>query len=188
MDDLTRALFRFFGPASGICLPPVPEECREGLVLLPPATFTTCSVDPKALYLFTGEAKALLLAPPAERPDLTVSLFGHGINSYAWTLRLRRPGLRVLAQVAYGGAYMEAEEQAREVTKMFQDVHALQKSSPALPDALPDGRDLVLLRSPFRDLHGEGPAPAPGVTPGEWLERNGWRGRRHGQTTTDGEH
>ncbi len=171
MDDLTRALFRFFGPASGICLPPIPEVCRDRLMLLPPATFTTQEVEPKQLYLFSQAAQELVAGVPVERPEVTVSLFGHGMNSYAWTLRLHQPGLRVLMQVLYGGALMDAEVQAREVTAMFQDVHLLLTDAVAVPGE----PDLVVLRSPFRHFHARGPAPQPGTSAKDWLARHSTR-------------
>ncbi len=86
-EDLGRVLLRTFSPAG---IAPVRAAVGGGRpALRGPATFTTFDLDPLATYL---------CAPTRQDRDAhgtrryAVTYAGHGMNSYASTVRLERPG------------------------------------------------------------------------------------------------
>lgn len=164
MDELTQQLFRCFG-WDGLPLPPVSEDCLARLRFEEPHTFTTETADPAGLYFFDAEAGRLLAAPCAVQPDITVSFWGHGLNSYAWTVRLRQPGLRLLVQEGFGGLYAEGDYNRNAVRAMFDEVRLLQRRAPDF------GRsgDLALLSSSFRGVRAGGWWLGPVDDAEEWM-------------------
>ncbi len=145
-----RVLFKMFGPPSGLCLPPIPEECLPRLRVLGRSTLSTLDeVDERGLYLFHRAAQSLRDKPAVTDPEVTVSHWGHGINSYAWTVHLVQPGLRVLGQAAYGGALNDRAKTAARVSDLFRTVHELADTCRNSA-----GVDRTLLYSDFRGVGG----------------------------------
>lgn len=158
--DLGRALLRWFG-AGGLTYPYVPDFAVADLEVQLPSTLTTTRVDPLAMYLFHDHAESLL----SHRPDtcFTVSYAGHGMNSYAWSVLLCRPGLRLLAQIAFGGAFGDPTVEAESLRELFATVQDIDQE-------VPQGiqRDVVVLMSDFRDVRATAWAPDSAVDLGSW--------------------
>lgn len=157
--DLGRELLRVF---RDLPFPYVPEWAVDRLVVTAPGTFATGEVDPTELYLAQGVVLELL-APAA--PDLlAVSYWGHGINSYAWTVVLRRPGLRLLVQVGFGGLAPDSD-QDEQLRSAFALVRDLDRRVPADLD-----RDVVVVVSRMRGLCSVGWRPTTLGHDERWLD------------------
>ncbi len=157
--DLGQELLWAFGRSG--CYPYVPDWAIDELHVTAPMTFATWEVEPRAAYLF--ESVPELLNSSCSR-RFAVTYDGHGINSYAWTVRLERPGLRVLAQCGFGGALADPAEDDRTLRALFDQVRRLDER---VPEA--DDQDIVVLLSDIRGIQSVGPA-APGVHPRTWEE------------------
>jgi hypothetical protein len=153
-------LFNLFGPGSGLCLPPVPEECLPRLQVVGRSTLSTLdAVDERKLYLFKHFARAVRDEPAVTAPEVTVSYWGHGMNSYAWTVHLVQPGLRVLGQAAYGGAFNDRAKTAAKVSELFRTVHELAATCRST-----EGTNRTLLYSDFRRVGRWEAVPGSAVT------------------------
>ena len=160
--DLGRALLRCFG-RSGSTWPYVPEWAIDQLYVQEGSTFVTEPEDCTGLYLLAPQLPGLL--QPLAGSRYAVSWWGHGINSYAWTLRLERPGLRLLLQVGYGGVDPD-EDQDEELADLF----ALARQLDAQVGG--DGSDdVVVVQSTLRAINSVG-RRSDG-------EATGWLGAHH---------
>jgi hypothetical protein len=162
--DLGRELLTCFG-ARGLAYPYVPEFAIEQLSVHHPGTFTTFEVDRKELYLMLGVLDELL--EPLREPRFAVSYWGHGMNSYAWTVRLERPGLRMVLQCGYGGVYpsSDQDEQLAEIFSVSRQIDLL------VPRDVE--RDVILVFSRMRGLS------VAGFAPDSRTRLRGWIGGHH---------
>lgn len=126
----------------GLAYPFVPELFRGRLRAVASFTWATEPVNPFDLYMFLISCESLL----ALRNDsYAISHAGHGVNSYAITVRIAVPGLRLATQEGWGGLYMDRDKARFDVAAMFQAVaHCL-----ALAEARPD-RQRYVIASSFR--------------------------------------
>jgi hypothetical protein len=159
--DLGRSLLRWFG-APGLSYPYVPDFAIPTVHVQPPSTLATVPVDPAELYLFQQAATELLSAPTGSR--FAVSYWGHGMNSYAWTVLLQRPGLRLLGQVGFGGGHGEPDTEADNLDDVFTVIRDIDGE-------VPGGirRDVVVLMSDIRDVRATGWAPRNAAGVDRWL-------------------
>jgi len=118
--------------------------------------------DPMAHYLLRPSVLDELLAGD----QLAVCHAGHGVNSYAITYGLAWRGLVVLAQVGWGGVYMDNAARAVELARVFDTCLALI----AAAEQRTDDRRLVCVESRLRNqsLYGWHPEIVP-VAPGTAL-------------------
>lgn len=156
-------LRRFFGDR-GLTYPYVPGFAVSTVYVQPPSTATTSGVDPTELYLFHRAAGALLNG----RVDscYAVSFWGHGINSYAWTVLLQRPGLRLLAQVAFGRANCDADREERDLDDLFMTIRYIDGMVPA-----GIRRDIMVLMSDLRGITCTGWAPDRHTELDSWMQQ-----------------
>jgi hypothetical protein len=154
--DVGQALMRWFG-LRGLSYPPVPEFAIPLLQVQAPQTLATEPVDPMNLYLFNESADQVLHRSGVDR--FAVSFAGHGMNSYAWTILLERPGLRLLAQVGFGGAFGDPGREADALSELFSWVFAAEQEVPYDLD-----RDVVVLSSDIRSVRATGWAPSEAST------------------------
>ena len=145
--DLGRTLLRCFGRA-GRAWPYVPEWAVDQLYVQEGSTFVTESEDCTDLYLLASQVPGLLQPLSASRYAL--SWWGHGVYSYAWTLKLERPWLRLLLQVGYGGADPDEDQDERLV-----DLFALARQLDAQVEEDGDD-DVVVVRSTLRAISSVG--------------------------------
>jgi hypothetical protein len=161
--DLGRELLTCFG-APGLAFPYVPPFAVDQLHVQDPATFTTFEVDRKELYLMLGVLDELL--KPLQEPRFAVSYWGHGMNSYAWTVRLERPGLRMVLQRGYGGVY-PSSDQDEQLAQIFSLSRQLDLLVPHSRE-----RDIVVVFSRMRGMSAAGFAAGSGTRLRGWIEGN----------------
>lgn len=161
--DLGRELLTCFG-APGLAFPYVPKFAIEQLNVQHPGTFTTFEVDRKELYLMRNVLDELL--EPLQEPRYAVSFWGHGMNSYAWTVRLERPGLRMVLQCGYGGVYpsSDQDEQLADIFFVSRQIDLL------VPQDVE--RDVIVVFSRMREISAAGLATESGASLREWMENH----------------
>jgi len=69
------------------------------------------------MYFFERYPLEALTTDP--EPYFTVSHGGHGVNSYALSYHLAIPGLTLVTQYGWGGAYMDNEAAGRDISRTF---------------------------------------------------------------------
>lgn len=131
---------RWFGDAGGG--PLLPRSA--GRLTVSGAGIASREVNPKNRYLVQRELVEDLLAPGP--PGFVLSHFSHGMNSSAWTLWHRRPGLRFCGQVHAGGAFARSEDTAEGMRRLVELYERCVLLAPEV-----DG-DLVLLTSALRGV------------------------------------
>jgi hypothetical protein len=162
---------------AGLELPPVPDEMRAGLRTTQRWCFATRPVDPMALYLFRGVIRDVLTMWPEDHVAFCHA--GHGLNSYALTYVLIRDPIAIIAQIGWGGAYMDNgvaaqcwADQMRSCGRVIAAAESAQEGG-----RIPPGRRLVMAESDIRGVglcgwlgrpeeHGVAPELAP-REPGE---------------------
>ena len=86
-------------------------------------------------------------------PDqFAISHAGHGINSYSLNYRYALGSIAILAQVSWGGAYGDIEEDGAEWMRVLEEIDSITEMNPA---AYSDGfkqRDYLILLSRFRGI------------------------------------
>lgn len=144
-DEIQDELASWFAPAG--LVPMWPWHASDTIDVAGRQTLATAGLDvrDRDLYLFArSTSRGLLAAGPTA---FAASFFGHGMNSYAWTLYDRRPGLRFYAQahhgVVFGRPTSNAEAQ-RDLVRLH-DLAVL--AAPYCRDL-----DLVVASSPMRRL------------------------------------
>lgn len=141
---LGEALLASYGRA-GLPCPYVPAFALPALRVRGPWCLSTRRIDPFMHYRFTDVLRE-------DAPCFSVSHSGHGSDSYALTVQLRRPGLRLLAQVGWGGAHADPERGRAEVAALFDLVRAVDAR-------VDDGADVGVAVSGLRAVRAVGPLP-----------------------------
>jgi hypothetical protein len=150
--------------------PPVPEEFRARFRKFGPWNYGTIPVDPEGMYLLQYWTQAL---SDDLEPHVAFSHAGHGINSYALNLQLVDEHLALFAQVAWGGVYMDQEEQRRRASAMFAACHGLMATYRSWKRSQ-SGRSgrLLVIESELREAHVcswvKKPFPTDGIA--DWYE------------------
>jgi hypothetical protein len=151
---------------SGLHAPPIPAALESRLVEQEPWCWTTRAISPMDMYMFR-EYPADALSGCAE-DYVAVCHAGHGVNSYAISYHLLLGPLAVFVQVAWGGVYGSADEDAAEVRDRFAKVGRLiELAIDVDPDEMPSQPEVVVVESRFRGLSVHASAPGWFDTPEE---------------------
>ena len=119
---LTNLLATF--AEAGLIAPPIPDEFVRSLTSQGPWCWATRTVDPLAMYGFDRYPNEVLLGKCSD-DYLGVSHGGHGANSYFLTYQLVLGRLAVMAQVRWGGVYMDASASRNDTSRLFSEIAAL---------------------------------------------------------------
>lgn len=160
-EQVHDALAQWFAPCG--LVPMWPWAITDQLQATGRQTLATSGlpVADRELYLFRRSTARSLLAAGA--PAFAASFWGHGLNSYAWTLYDRRPGLRFYAQAHHGVAYGSPEDNAVAQHHLVRLHDLAVLAAPYCTDV-----ELVVASSPMRGhliLHTARPSEDLTVTP-----------------------
>ncbi len=109
---------------AGLIAPPIPDVFVRTLTAQGAWCWATRTVDPLAMYRFDLYPGEVLLGQ-CSGDYLGLSHGGHGANSYFLTHQLVLGRLAVMAQVGWGGVYMDASASRDDTSRMFSEIAAL---------------------------------------------------------------
>ncbi|MCW1838989.1 hypothetical protein [Prosthecomicrobium hirschii] len=146
--EAARALFA----ADGLAFPPLPDALAARLVRDADETtvFSTRADLPASPYqieVYTRE----LARGRAPSDYALIGFAGHGINSWAAHYYRVMPGLALLIQIEWGGAYTDAEMSKALAERLFAWAARMQDKAAAAREAgtLPFEKTLLFVFSPF---------------------------------------
>jgi hypothetical protein len=102
--------------------PPLPESLVPSLHRIWDGVFSTrvAPLNPYRYSAYVDEALQTTL-----EDYVVVGHDGHGANSYALSYYVSFAGLRILLQLAWGGAYMDNEAARQRICDVFRELHVL---------------------------------------------------------------
>jgi hypothetical protein len=118
--EQVRSLFA----ADDLPFPPLPPEATAALREVAPNVFATRQLEapPYTLEAYRHE----VLTSPTMPNYAVVGFDGHGINSWAVHYYLVDDALALFIQLAWGGAYVDADQASRGITGVFAWAEKLQ--------------------------------------------------------------
>jgi hypothetical protein len=157
--------------AEDLPFPPLPADVGDVLREVAPNVFSTRQVDasPYNLRVYSFEIQT----DPAVPNYAVVGFDGHGINSWAVHYYLVEDALALFIQLAWGGAYVDADEARRAIKGVFAWAEKLQADvRRARGDGLiPPGWRLLVVVSQFAEPGWAWvPSPPPGLEAIEWRD------------------
>jgi len=139
--------------SAGLTAPPVPAPLSPLVRKRGDWTFATCEVDPMAMYMFRESLVAMATMTPDAADFLGVCHAGHGVNSYGINYQLRYGPIAIYTQTGWGGVYMDAQESAASVRRMFaRCARLIEAAEAARPRFEGSTRCLFVAESSFRRL------------------------------------
>jgi hypothetical protein len=163
--EQARSLFA----AQKLPFPFIPEHLARRLRPSGDRIFTTIE-RPMGPYM-VGAYSGPVIANSAHEDFALVGFDGHGFNSWAAHYFLVETGLALFVQQAWGGAYMDAEEERPAIEQTFAWSARLRELVAAALAAghIPPGWRLVVVLSAF-GTSGWGwvPSPSPGFKALDW--------------------
>lgn len=115
------ATLRAFADSAKLPTPPVPEQFADRLMQVEGSTWASENVDSDDLYMFRQTVIPRLEELGTD--SYAFSFGGHGMNSYAITLRIAVPGLTLALQTLWGGVYMD-ESATVDAASMIESARA----------------------------------------------------------------
>lgn len=133
-----------------LSIPRIPQSLMDNLRIFDYTHYgSIAEPSPKSDYMLTDSLSYLTGTVPDQ---YVLSHWGHGINSYSLNFRFAYGDLALIAQVAYGGAYGDAELQKG----LWEDTISIIDKAIDLPLRQPSGearkRKVIVAYSDFRDL------------------------------------
>ena len=113
---------RYLFAQAGLPFPLVPAEMRPAFAKIKDWVYGTRSNVP---WLYEIRQYVLEVATEPVADYLLLGHAGHGIQSWAMHYYLVRGPLALFLQIAWGGAYMEEKEAAREISLRFAQAEEL---------------------------------------------------------------
>jgi len=137
--------------SEGLILPYSPRLLATEVSAIDEANFGTTPFDPRQFYLFHQPLKEILAGN--WEPRMQCGVWGHGINSYAWTYSLVSDGVAIIGQVGRGGLFRDPERASRDWATLMEGVSRVHQAAVAR-NGLLHGELLLVVWNELREVGG----------------------------------